>query len=191
MGELYPGGPVTLPTRVRVADTTIEAQFLPAATIAYYAATSRWAELADRMFPLDEGLRARLTDPNDDFDTRDLSKAALLLTIRLSGAGPDISGWRVMMHMAGVIVRDWLEVAGRLAVLGVDVETAQFWRVVASVRHIVSDGATPEYRAWLERTLEYPLPLEPACVEGAGSLSAVRSRAAADFAELQREIGGD
>lgn len=191
MGELYPGGPVTLPTRVRVADTTIEARFISAATIAYYAATSRWAELAERMFVVDEELRARLADPDDDFDTRDLSKAALLLTVRLAGAGPDITGWRVMMHMAGVIVRDWLEVAGRLAVLNIDVEHAQFWRVVAAVRHIVSDGATPEYRAWLERTLEYPLPVEPACVEGAGSLSAVRSRAADAFADLRREIGGD
>ena len=190
MGELFPGGPVTLPTRVRVAETIIEARWVPAATIAYHAAAGEWGDLAKRFF--DHGaLHDRLADPDDPLDGRDLAKAALHLAIRASGAGPDIEGFRVMVHMAGVIVRDWMTVAGRLATQGIDVESAQFWQVIAATRNLVLEGATPEYQAWLERTLEYPLPMEPACVEGAGSLTAVRARAQAAFTDLQRELGGD
>lgn len=189
MGELYPGGPVTLPCRVSVADTLITAQHIPAARIAYYAATGQWGTLADRMFDLTDDVRARLSDPDDDLDGTDLARAALLLSIRLSGAGEGIAAWRVMMHMCGVVVRDWLDIAGRLAATGVDPETAQLWRVVAAVRHLVTDGASPEYRAWVERTLEYPLPVEPAFVDGAGGLDAVRKRSAKSFGDLAREMG--
>lgn len=190
MGELFPGGPVTLPCRVSVADTNIEARFVPPASIAYHAAAGEWGVLARRFFDF-SALADRLADPADVLDGRDLAKAAIHLAIRASGAGTAIEGWRVMVHMAGVLVREWMTVAGRLATQGIDVETAQYWQVIAATRHLVSDGATPEYRAWLERTLEYPLPLEPACVEGAGSLTAVRARAADAFADLRREIGGD
>ena len=190
MGELFPGGPVTLPTRVSVAETTIEAQWVPAATIAYYAATSQWGDLARKFFDFGQ-LHDRLADEADPLDGRDLEKAAIHLAIRASGAGPDIEGFRVMMHMAGVIVREWMTVAGRLATQGIDVETAQYWQVIAATRLLVSEGATPEYQAWLERTLEYPLPMEPVCVDGAGSLSAVRARARTAFGDLQRELGGD
>lgn len=190
MGELFPGGPVTLPTRVRVADTIIEARWVPAATIAYHAAAGEWGDLARKFFDFGQ-LHDRLADPDDDLDGRDLAKTAIHIAIRASGAGPDIEGFRVMVHMAGVIVRDWMTVAGRLATQGIDVESAQFWQVIAGTRNLVLEGATPEYQAWLERTLEYPLPMEPACVEGAGSLSAVRARAQAAFNDLQRELGGD
>lgn len=188
MGELYPGGPVTLPCRVAVANTLITAQRIPAATIAYHAATGQWGALADRLFTIDDELRARLADPDDELDGSDLARAALLLTIRLSGAGDGIGAWRVMMHMCGVVVRDWLDIAGRLAATGTDPETAQLWRVVAAVRHLVTDGASAEYRAWVERTLEYPLPAEPGFVPGAGGLDAVRRRSAASFADLSREL---
>jgi hypothetical protein len=190
MGELFPGGPVTLPTRVSVAGTIIEARWVPAATIAYHAAASEWGDLARRFFDY-SALHDRLADPADDLDGRDLAKASIHLAIRASGAGPGIEGWRVMVHMAGVIVREWMTVAGRLATQGINVETAQYWQVIAATRLLVLEGATPEYKAWLERTLEYPLPMEPACVEGAGSLTAVRARSRDAFADLQRELGGD
>lgn len=190
MAELYPGGPVTLPCRISVAGETVEARFVPAPAIAYYAATGQWGVLADKMFVVPASLRARMDDLDDDFDSEDLVKAAILLAIRLSGAGDDIVGWRIMMHMSGVMVREWLTIVGRLAAIGIDPEKAPFWRVIAAVRHLITDGASADYRAWVERTLEYPLPVEPRCVPGAGSLAAVRRRASAEFGKLAREIGG-
>lgn len=187
MGELYPGGPVELPCRVSVAGTIITAQRIPAVRIAYYCATGKWGNLAGALFDT-ESLADRLADPDDSLDDRDLAKAALLLAIRLSGAGTGIAAWRVLMHMCGVIISEWLDIAGRLSVAGVDPQEAQLWRVVATVRHLITAESTPEHRNWVERVLEYPLPAEPAWVPGAGSMDTVRRRAAAAFAEIHKEL---
>ena len=190
MAELYPGGPVTLPCRISVAGEVVAARFVSAPTIAYYVATAQWGVLANKLFIVPDRIQDRMADLDDEFDAEDLAQAAILLSVRLSGAGDDILAWRVMMHMCGVMVQDWMTIVGRLAAIGIDPETAQFWRIIAAVRHLITDGASGEYRAWVERTLEYPLPVEPKCVPGAGSLAAVRRRSSADFARMAREIGG-
>jgi len=190
MGELYPGGPVTLPCRISIAGAVVDVRFVPAPTIAYYASTAQWGVLAQKLFDLPSVLRDRIADLDDDFDDTDLTKAAIILTTRLSGCGDDIVAWRIMMHMSAAMVRDWLTIAGRITAMGIDPSRDQLWRVIAATRHVITDGASAEHRAYVERALEYPLPIEPKCLPGAGSLTAVRRRASAEFDALAREIGG-
>lgn len=190
-GELYPTGPVVLPCRVSIAGRVYTASEVPAMTIAYYASTGRWGLLAENLFAAHQHeISDRAKDPDDALDTTDVVHAAMILAVRLSGLGDGILGWRAMMHMCGCLVERWREFSGRLIDMGVDPTSDPMWRVMAGVYHLVMVNATEEERAWLVDTIEFPLPLEPARLVGAGTKKTVQKRAAASFEALKRGLGG-
>lgn len=180
-----------LPCRVSIAGRTYTASNVPAMTIAYYAASGKWGLLAEGLFAAHQDeLHERAGDTHDSLDTADIIHASMLLTVKLSGLGEGILGWRAMMHMCGCLVERWREFSGRLIDMGVDPTSDPMWRVMSGVYHLVMVNATEEERAWLVDTIEFPLPLEPARLVGAGTKKTVQKRAAASFEALKRGLGG-
>lgn len=189
MGEVFPGGPATLPCTVEICGETYTASPVPSPMIIYLCAKSQWGILAEKYFRLDQGkLAARLHDPEDPLDVTDLGRAAISLSVRLAGVGDGIIGWRALMRLSGHIVQDWRDMSGRLLASGVDITRSDLWKIISTGLHILRSGASKEDLDWIDQVLEHPLPVEPAFLPGAGELPASQQMNPEAFAQLQREM---
>lgn len=171
-GEVYPGGPIELPCVIELGGVSYRTRSVYASRLAWYISSSEW-ERFTRVILDDTSLMhvdQRVASFDDPLDVHDLSRAGVMIAIRLAGLGDGIGGWRKTMHMCAALINGWKDFAGILINRGVDPARDQLWRVMAVLWGVSIGNHEVKQADRMEqlRTVLAPLPIEPYFLEGAG-----------------------
>lgn len=110
MGELWPGGPLTLPHTFTHDGVEVTVPELPTPTLLHWLGTGQWWQLYPNAVDPDqtEPLRQRLFDPTDQLDLVHLHDVAIRLFGKLTGmAPPDGTGWWPAVRLANATLAQW------------------------------------------------------------------------------------
>ena len=138
--ELYPGGPVELPTTVVFGDHPVTVD-MGALQVAHAVSVMDWRAIIPHGLTRrdrDTILR-RLDDRRDPLTYAHIDAAAIRLAVRLCGIDTGIKGYRSAVKMCLTLMQNWPIASGVLSTNGVDVARDPLWRTCAAM-----------YRLWVE-----------------------------------------
>lgn len=138
-GELWPAGPVTLPTTIALGDQRYRVRAAGTYELLHAIGSGQWSQLLPSGLTRADRYRiaVRLYDPGDALDFEHLWRAATALGGRLAGTVVDDgqdpeAGWWPAHRITQTLLTHWLSFDGWCVRRGFDPHTAPLHRVVAA-----------------------------------------------------------
>lgn len=162
--ELFPGGPVELPTSVTFGDHVVTVDMGVLQAVHAISLRDWRAIIPDGLVARDRAaITNRLNDRRDPLTYWHIDAAAIQLSVRLCGIDTEIKGYRAAVKICATIIQAWPNVSGLLATNGIDVSRDPLWRTSAAIYrlYIEPPEAKNEDKISQRNTFFLPLPGEP------------------------------